>query len=359
MRLKAALIGSYPPPFGGIEVHIKRLAGILEENGIEVTIYDIENISESNDRRLKKIAKARLWTMWHLFTISEDIIHVHTLSWKHRAAMAFISKVRRKKTVMSFHSFRDEYEDMSFVEAALVRYVFKNADVIIAVSESVGKKLEDWGCSKDKIRCISGFLPPGAIEQDLPVYVREFISSHDIIASANGSNMNFYKGQDLYGLDMLVELCGRISGKHDVGFIYCISKGYINSQDYYEHIKGIIREKGIEDKFLFVHENIEFASILKNSDFFIRPTNTDGYSLSVAEAVYGGVPSIASDVSKRPPGSILFKTRDIGDLYEKTIDVIENMEKHKKSIENAPKEENGELMIQVYMDLLAKEGGRG
>lgn len=350
------MIGSCAPPFGGIEVHIKRLADALENSGIKVTIYDIENISESSDRRLKKIARAKLWVLWYFFTIKEDIIHVHTLSWKHRAAMTFISKVRRKKIILTFHSFRDEIENMGFWEKQLVRYVLKNTGLIIAVSEKVQEKLELWGCSKDKIRCINGFLPHTAGNGTLPEYVMEFIAGHEMIASANGSNMNFYRGEDLYGLDMLVELCGRISQKYDVGFIYCISKGYINNLDYYEHIKDVIREKGIEDRFLFVHENLEFEAILKKSNFFIRPTNTDGYALSVAEAVYNGVPSIASDVSRRPIGSILFKTRDSEDLYQKTVELIDNIEEHGKRLNNLPKEENGELILEVYKDILGKEG---
>lgn len=354
--MKVALIGSCSPPFGGIEVHIKRLADMLEKSGMHLAIYDVENISESDDVRVNKIARAKLWALWYFFTINEDVIHVHTLSWKHRAAMTLIARMRQKKIIITFHSLRDEIENMSQSEKALVRYVLKNADVLIAVSDKVAEKLEAWGCKKDRIRRITGFLPPGLEETELPENLLDFIDNHKLIISANGSNMNFYKGDDLYGLDMLVELCARISNKYDLGFLYCISRGYINNQEYYEHIKGVIREKGIEDRFMFVHENLEFSSILKRSDVFIRPTNTDGYAISVAEALYAGIPSISSDAAKRPPGTIIFKTRDIEDLCKRTVDVIENIEMHKKKLEYVEKEDNGERLLKVYRDLFAEEG---
>lgn len=349
--MKVAIIGSYPPPFGGISVHVKRLADILEKNGVQVAVYDVDNTSESGDARLKRIACGELWVLKYLFTMDEDIIHVHTHNWKYRAAMTFISQVRRKRIILTFHSLRDEIEGMGAIMAALAQYVFKNADVFITVGENEREKLEAWGCSKDKIRSISSFLPPGASDYALPGYVDEFMGRHDLIAAANGSNMDFYRGEDIYGLDMIVELCARVSQKYDVGFIYCISKGNLNNKGYYEHMKGIIREKGIDDRFIFVHENISMDAILKRADIFIRPTNTDSYGMSVAEAIYYCVPAIASDVCKRPKGSVLFKSRDMEDLYEKTVDVIENIGEHRRSIEHVAAEDNGEAIVQVYKNL--------
>ncbi len=52
-------------------------------------------------------------------------------------------------------------------------------------------------------------------------------------------------------------------------------------------------------------------------DIFLRPTNTDGDSLSIREAIYSGIPTIASDIVERPFGTITFKNRVVSDLFEK------------------------------------------
>ena len=87
---------------------------------------------------------------------------------------------------------------------------------------------------------------------------------------------------------------------------------------------------------------------------FIRPTNTDGYGVSVAEAISLGNPSIASHVCTGPEGTICFAKRDIDDLYNKTVDVIQNYKKHKENIANITLDDNSEKIINLYRELLTK-----
>nr|WP_307890068.1 hypothetical protein [Clostridium botulinum] len=48
--MKIAIIGPYPPPYGGISVHIKRMKLYLENKNIDVTVYndakEYNNISQ-------------------------------------------------------------------------------------------------------------------------------------------------------------------------------------------------------------------------------------------------------------------------------------------------------------------------
>jgi hypothetical protein len=43
---RIALIGPYPPPYGGISVHIQRMAAHLEAEDIEYVIYDDSGIEK-------------------------------------------------------------------------------------------------------------------------------------------------------------------------------------------------------------------------------------------------------------------------------------------------------------------------
>ena len=52
--------------------------------------------------------------------------------------------------------------------------------------------------------------------------------------------------------------------------------------------------------------NTELWPVLKKSALFIRPTKTDGDALSLREALYYQVPTVASDVVYRPEGTYLY-----------------------------------------------------
>ena len=64
---------------------------------------------------------------------------------------------------------------------------------------------------------------------------------------------------------------------------------------------------------------------MENSDLVVRPTNTDGDSLSIREAIFLGKPVITSDVVERPDGSILHRNRDVDDFEEKIIETLNSI----------------------------------
>jgi glycosyltransferase involved in cell wall biosynthesis len=62
--------------------------------------------------------------------------------------------------------------------------------------------------------------------------------------------------------------------------------------------------------------NHSFIEVLKKSNFFIRNTSTDGDSLSIKEALYTGIPVLATDCVDRPKGVVLIKYSEIQSLNE-------------------------------------------
>jgi glycosyltransferase involved in cell wall biosynthesis len=65
---------------------------------------------------------------------------------------------------------------------------------------------------------------------------------------------------------------------------------------------------------------------MEQSDIVLRPTNTDGDSLTIREALFLGKPILASDVVARPPGTIIFKTRDVQDMIQKLEQLLSSLE---------------------------------
>ena len=91
---------------------------------------------------------------------------------------------------------------------------------------------------------------------------------------------------------------------------------------------------------------------MKTCDLFLRPTNSDGDSVSVRESLSLGVPVIASDAAPRPNGTILFRSRDHDDLTNKTIDVLNNLDDYKVRLMTLQVENNAEKMINEWRSTL-------
>ena len=83
------------------------------------------------------------------------IVHVHMASkWSFRRLfiVLVIAKFFKKKRIIHLHgaAFNIYYNNASYVESFLIRYVFSDADRIIVLSEEWEKKIEHF-CNKDKI----------------------------------------------------------------------------------------------------------------------------------------------------------------------------------------------------------------
>jgi len=66
------------------------------------------------------------------------------------------------------------------------------------------------------------------------------------------------------------------------------------------------------------------VSLFKYADLFVRPTSTDSFGISVAEAISMGIPAIASDVCERAKGTITFQSRNTKEFITKIENTLGN-----------------------------------
>lgn len=347
--MKIGIIGPFPPPRGGVSVHAFRLAEALGDQGVVVKKFN-SNYGSHNGGRFRGKLTRLLW-LWQFSVCAKlDVFHIHVSEWLDRAVIIFWARRRKVKTVVTFHSLRDEFDKMTFWQKQYVSYVLKNADHLIAVGDNEKNKLLRRSNCEERLSVLHAYIPPKRNNLEIPAQITDFIRHHEFVISANGSNMGFYQGQDIYGLDMLVELCGRLRSVINVGFIYCLTR--LTDEEYLARIRSRIAELKIEDSFLIVLESIEFWPVLEKSHIFIRPTCTDSYGVSVAEALALGIPSVTSDVCKRPEGATLFRCRDIDDLYAKVWGIIGNYEQSKAELRHLDLETCVPAIQSIYHKLI-------
>jgi glycosyltransferase involved in cell wall biosynthesis len=321
---KLLLIGPLPPPAGGVSIHIWRLAHLLIDD-INIDFIDESNVIKPqyfNLRTyalfpyLKKIRKA-------------DLLFIHSGSNLVRYIHLITGKIFSRKMILTLHCY-------PFRKNFILKYIdecfYRLADKVIVVNADI---LERIKLPAVKTLIKHAFLPPVMTEEpELPYAILEKLDADKkagkLILCSNAWRLDIYNNQDLYGVDLCIEVTKMLVEKGvPVSFVFNIST-IDQFQVQYDNYQKMIRHLNLENNFILINERLSFVRIMEKSDIVLRPTNTDGDSLTIREALYLGKPILASDIVQRPDGTVLFKSRDILDLEKKLLLIIQDLAVHNK-----------------------------
>lgn len=348
---RIGILGPYPPPVGGVSVHIQRLSQYLEEKGIRHIVYDTSKVKEES-KSCYVISNMKKWLIKYVLTFPDKILHIHDRDWYLIAALSLSSRIHKTKTLVSFHSFRETPEQFSRLKKCAFYISMKNVSIFIVDGNDDYKKLLKYCKDKKKVYNISPFIAPEIREEDfgkVDEYIWKYIHSKDIVLVGNAFKISFYKDEDLYGIDMCIELIRELKSRYvdkNVGLIFCLP--IIGDENYYHKLNKLINQYDLKDQFLFINKNLPLYPIISKASMFVRPTNTDGDSISVREALALGIPTICSDASVRPEQVITFKTRDMEDFIDKVSYVIENYDEEKAKLVKVKQINNAEHILNLY-----------
>ncbi|MEN9523923.1 MAG: hypothetical protein RL065_2300, partial [Bacteroidota bacterium] len=147
------LIGSIPPPIGGITIHIERFLENCNNNpSIKIVLFDYKKIQFFNSDKTKL-------TLWKgiVFFFTAHIVHIH-LSTSIKKIIAFGCKFLFFKKVVYTH------HNSIINNLKLHQQLFKIVNKVILVnSEKINSLLLTE--FKDKIVEIPAFIPPLSVTQ--------------------------------------------------------------------------------------------------------------------------------------------------------------------------------------------------
>ena len=251
--------------------------------------------------------------------------------------------------IITIHS-KEFFLKNNWLIMKLITFALKKYSLIIVVNNDIKNICLSAGIDKSKIMMIPAYISPIIKQNEINEIdndIGEFIETHSPIISANAYAIAFFKNQEVYGIEICINLCEKIIKNHkNVGFVFLLSK--IGNNEYFEKMKQKIIDKKLENNFKLIKLNCQFYPILMKSDLFIRPTNTDGDAISVREALSMGVPTIASDVVLRPEGTTIFKNGDLNDLNSKVNNILDYYEPCKKELENLEIIDNSKKFSNLY-----------
>lgn len=319
---RVLVMGPFLPPIGGVSVHVSRVIASLKANNNN--IYQIKTIA---DCRFWYIPYYLLRLIWILFSFRPHTIHYHHSHKSHDMIeiiiLCFFRWFCNVAWILIDHDCRHLYSRSRWYKK-IYSMALTYVDKLVPIGLSTYRGYLDTNVIMPTHVSIEGaFLPPDQrnekhILMTYPKNLEDFLQSHGPIILANAFQLSHVNGQDLYGIDLCIETFEALHKKHPhVGFVVALAQ--IGDHAYFERLNGVLRAKNLHRHWYVLTGNRELWPLFKRADVFVRPTLSDGASVSIQEALFFGVPVVASDVCERPEQVIRFKNRDGFDFTEKVM----------------------------------------
>jgi len=344
--VKILQIGAYPPPYGGVSVHLMRLHEQLRRRGMDNTIIDL------SDRPKNVPGVVQLsWPEATAFLADQprSVVHFHNFAPGHASDYGRLA--RRHVCVLSLHNerFEDELAALGALRRRLTVSHLQRVQCVVVDNERSHRMARSlWGERAD-IQLIPEFIPPAEVPALVHPGILELRRRCRFLLASNAWRITFHDGCDLYGLDMLVELLRRLVHERgvDAGLAFLLPE--TGDEAYLRQIRERVRSFDLDGRCLFVTEPLdESSSLWREADVVIRATNTDGSSLTVFEALALGVPVVASDCVERPRGTVLFRTRDHDELTERVAGVLADLPAHRDRLREISPQGYLPSFVQLY-----------
>lgn len=318
---RVALVGVYPPPSGGISIHIKRLCDRLDRHRISYQIYDIREGEKDRPTVFVPEEKVVTWALKYFFTCGEDVVHVHLHSWTVRFLLSLL-RLRGKLVLFTVHSLRDAPERDRPLKRLLYRLTGLLGHKFLAVTDSLREELARYGIPEGKIEVVPAFIPPGEGEGGVPGEILSFLKEGEIKIVSYAQDVTYFAGQEVYGLEDCVAFAACLQ-QHGFSFRFAFILTNLREEERLRDIEEQIARARLGDSFRIFRADVNFAALLKEADFYVRANRFDGDSLAVREAIFLGKKVLCSDAAPRPPEVFLFRKGDVSDMYRAFLKAVE------------------------------------
>ena len=332
--MKIALIGQkgIPAKQGGIERHVEELSIRLAEAGFEVSAYsrphyagkniktykDVKliNLPSFNTKTLDAISHTFFATVHALFQ-NYDVIHYHgvgpsLLSWMPRIFSP------NTKVVATFHCLDRKHQKWNWFAKLMLALGERTACQFPHQTITVSKTLKKY--CEYRFDKSTSYIPNGVslneVESNLDILKEYSLEKDNYIFTA--SRLVKHKG-----IHTLIEAYNKIKTTKKL----VIAGEGANTYDYVKELQQLaIGNKNI----IFVGEQISgnLKALFENAYLFVQPSEAEGLSIALLEAIAYGLPVIISDIEENTEVAnsltTCFKNKSDIDLAKKLEYVINN-----------------------------------
>jgi glycosyltransferase involved in cell wall biosynthesis len=341
--MKIAFIGQkgIPALSGGVEKHVEKLAIQLAREGHEVFCYvrshytpraltqyegvRLIHLPSIHTKHLDAITHTFLSSVHALFA-DYDIIHYHSIG---PATLAFIPRLlkRSARTVATFHS-RDYFHakwgwcSRWFLKLA-ERLILLVPERTFVVSETLGQYVRDTygqecqviqnGADVFSAACDAMPIAPFGLKP------RQYVLSVSRLSAHKGIHYLLKAFMDL-------EDTNRLPGNN---FKLAIVGTHVGSPEYEDYLKVFAKGR---DSIVFLGERTgrEVSSLFAQAAAFVQPSEDEGLSIALLEAMGHGLPCVVSNIPANleaiGDAGLSFENKNVEDLKTELSRLINTKE---------------------------------
>ena len=259
----------------------------------------------------------------------------------------------KKKLVVTVHNsmIAEFYKKSDSINKFFLKLVAKNKNVEwIAVSEQTKNEMLKLPLIfSNTINVIPAYIPitkpdTSFLSDNLQLYIKR----NKKIITFYGHSFMTHENHDIYGFAEGIKLYSKIIKlkPNAIGYVLCLAE--TNDKKKIDYLHSLAKSLGVDDKIYWQIGAISNMQSLWNyTDVYIRPTYTDGDSVAVREVLDLGSQVVASDVCKRPKGTIYYSYGNMDDFVNKVTYAL-----NKTRSEFAPDFSNYQKIKDIYLRLL-------
>lgn len=305
---RICIVGAHPPVHGGIAIHVQQLALSLIERGLSVRVLDpyANPCSLPRPSYLTQLGPVRPSLLTALaFAINKfkpDVVHIHASRLGRIGYALPLLRILTNRTpiVLTVHgAFGDSFKSYGILQRVVTVVSLQCTSKIIAVSAKVADDVAEYGrLARHAISVLPAYMESGP-----PTCGTLPLGQRTLFAVAAGNGTRIYRFEDVIRAAEVSGVKGPIAL-----FIY----GNIDET----YMKELEIEVACSSSTTIVYNagRASFVEALGNARIFVRPTEQDGDSVAVREALAAGCSVFATDVAKRPDACSLFRPRDVDEL---------------------------------------------
>jgi len=339
--MKIAFIGQkgIPAKSGGVENHVENLAVELAQKGHAVFVYVRNNYTDKNLMEYKGVKLIHLpsiptknldaishtfFAIVHAIFQKYDVVHFHSIG---PNSLNFLIKIFKPKTALiaTYHCqdyLHQKWGAFARTYLKLGEYMTcKITDKTIAVTKTLQKFV------RDKFKKETVVIPSGvrvAKNANTNELEKWGLKENEYIISV--SRLIRHKG-----IHYLIEAFKNLEDRNLTGGkkLVIVGDGFYTS-DYVAELKKIAE---VSKNIIFVGaQNGEALSqLFSHSYLFVQPSNFEGLSIALLEAMAYGKAVLVSDIAENveavAEAGVLFKQGDVVDLENKLAELIGNQER--------------------------------
>jgi glycosyltransferase involved in cell wall biosynthesis len=297
--MKVLLVGPFPPPHGGVSVHVASVRQELMRQGVQCRIVNTDPRAPRSDQYFRVSGGMDLLRRTLVHAARGWLLHVHTNGHTLKgwliALLCGMLSATGPGGLLTLHSGMTPAYLQGRRRRLLARIACSRYRRIICVSPAIRRAIERCGVSAQRLEVLPAYLACNVADDGCHA---EWMQAHKPILST------VLAFRHEYGFDLLVEAVRQLRATHPNLGVVVIGGG--DKSD----ARACIARAGLAGCMLLAGDvpHQSCLSIISRSDVFVRPTRADGDSISVREALALGKPVVASDVCVRPKEVVQFRS---------------------------------------------------